>query len=464
MTPSRTAGTPRYWAGGRSAPHAPGCASLLLQPLPTDGFRVLLFALIVFMLGRVHEFVPGLAAIDPVLILVLFAGGFLALRPNTANYRQAVGSWPGRVMLALLVLAIVGAPFGIHAWGSLSVAIKQYAKILVVPFLVIVAIRDSRDLYSFVWAHVVAAGFLAATAVLVVEMQMLGGVARLVDMGMYDSNDLGCVLATGIPLVVFAWDVARTRTGRLMAGTILLGSAVGLARSGSRGGFVGLVVVGAALLWTMRHVAPWKRIGVILVGAAGLFFAAPEGYWDRMETITEPTEDYNWTDYYGRRQVALRGIDYMLENPVFGVGMGNFPRADAMLAAEADIAGHQKWRAPHNSYVQIGSELGVTGLLLWSSLVFGGMFSLVRIRRRLPRSWLRGGHERRFLYLFAVYMPVTLLGFAVTSFFLSFAYLVPVYLLAALLVGYYVSLRNGPTGAAPAATRQGRGRGAAVPR
>jgi hypothetical protein len=44
-----------------------------------------------------------------------------------------------------------------------------------------------------------------------------------------------------------------------------------------------------------------------------------------------------------------------------------------------------------------------------------------------------------------------MLGFAVTSFFVSFAWMDPLYLLAALLTGFYVSLRAYLNEAGPAA-------------
>lgn len=413
-----------------------------LTIFPKDGLGVLLFILVVLILSRAHTHFPGLSQLQPVLLAGVGAVVMMVLTPGRVRLDLAYRYWPGKVMLALLLLAVVGAPFGIHMWGSLSTVVREYVKIVGVAFLVMVALRSTGDLYTFVWAHVVATGVLVFFSAFIFQMESQGGVVRLGSMYMYDSNDLGSILATTLPLTVLAFETARNRTARWIAAGILFGTAIALARTGSRGGFIGAVVVVGVLLVTMRHIASWKRLAVLVLGIGVLGAAAPTGYWDRMESLTEPTEDYNWDDYYGRRKVAERGIDYMLDRPLFGVGIGNFPRADATIPESSRIRGHRKWRAPHNSFVQIGSELGIPGLALFASLVFGGMISLRRIRRRLPRSWLHEGHERRFLYLFSIHVPVAFLGFGVTSFFLSFAYLVPVYLLAALLVGFYASLRK----------------------
>ena len=66
--------------------------------------------------------------------------------------------------------------------------------------------------------------------------------------------------------------------------------------------------------------------------------------------------------------------------------------------------------------------VGIPGLVLWCSLVFGGMVSCVRLRRRLPRAWLKGDAEERFLYQATLYLQLAFIGFAVCALLL----LVPV--------------------------------------
>ena len=91
-----------------------------------------------------------------------------------------------------------------------------------------------------------------------------------------------------------------------------------------------------------------------------------------------------------------------------------------------------------NNYV--GAELGVLGLLLWGSLVFGGMFTIHRMHRKLPSDWRVGDQEQRFLYSLTAALPIALAGFAVASFFLSFSYKDPIYILSAMVCGIYLTL------------------------
>jgi O-antigen ligase len=101
-----------------------------------------------------------------------------------------------------------------------------------------------------------------------------------------------------------------------------------------------------------------------------------------------------------------------------------------------------KWSAAHNSFVQAGAELGIPGLILFLTLVFGPVVGLTRLRGRLPPEWARGTREEQFLYFATVYLPVAFVGFGFAGFFVSFAYVDLLYVLAALTIGTYVSVER----------------------
>ena len=161
-----------------------------------------------------------------------------------------------------------------------------------------------------------------------------------------------------------------------------------------------------------------------------------------MGTILTPEEDYNYTDRDGRKAVMERGIGYLIQYPAFGLGIDNFARAECTISpklASLRINGPMRCTAPHNSYVQAGAELGVPGLLIWVSLVIGGIFAPPRLRRRLPKSWRRGTQSERFIYSATSFFPVAMVGFAVPSFFVTFAWMDTVYFMAALLTGLHIA-------------------------
>jgi O-antigen ligase len=215
-----------------------------------------------------------------------------------------------------------------------------------------------------------------------------------------------------------------------------------MARSGSRGGFLGFIAVGTAALVLVNGVSVARRLFVVAATFLVFQVGAPPGYWKQMSTILAPKEDYNYYDREGRKAVMERGIGYMTQYPVFGLGIDNFSKAECTISpkiATSRINGPLRCTVPHNSYLQSGAELGFPGLLIWGSLVIGGIFAPLRIRRRLPTSWRRGTQSERFIYNATSFFAVAMVGFAVPSFFVSFAWMDPVYLMAALLTGLYIA-------------------------
>src|SRR5437867_2702568 len=234
----------------------------------------------------------------------------------------------------------------------------------------------------------------------VFRMTWANNMERLNELYTYDSNDHGVVLMVGLPLTLLLLSVERG-TKRLLLLLILVAISATMARSGSRGGFVGFVAVGAALLILVNGVSMSKRLFVLAAAAIALAVGAPPQYWPQMGTMLSPKDDYNYTALDGRKAVMERGIGYMSQYPVFGIGIDNFAKAECTISpklASRRYNGPLKCSAPHNSYLQAGAELGFPGLLIFVSLVLGAILAPLRIHRRLPKSWRRGTQSERFLY------------------------------------------------------------------
>jgi O-antigen ligase len=304
------------------------------------------------------------------------------------------------------------------------------------------AIRSARDLYTLAWAYVIGTGVLIWMSVFLFHLSTKGSkAARLGRLYAWDGNDVGVLILVGFALTLLTFQTSR-RWGRWLSAGMLVGIGVTVARTGSRGAFLGFVAMVLALLFMMKSISVAKRIGIVAVASLAVVLFAPKGYWDQMATLTAPREDYNWSEPDGRKQVALRGLQYMLSHPVFGLGINNFPKAECLDPESEKVRQHvpgtRLWcTAPHNSYVQAGAELGIPGLLLWLALVFGSIPAMFRLRRRLPAAWARGTPEERLLYLAPLYLGVAMVGFAVSATFVGFAWLDTVYYLAAMMAGVY---------------------------
>jgi O-antigen ligase len=230
------------------------------------------------------------------------------------------------------------------------------------------------------------------------------------------------------------------KAGKMLAIAVLIGIPAVIALTGSRGALIGLGVTLPVMFFVLSRVNVLVRLGVAGALFVSLYVAAPPGYWKQMETLLNPSKDYNSSDEYGRMGIAKRGVEYMLQYPVAGVGIANFPRAEGTLspiARERLLAGEAvQWIAPHNTYVQVGAELGFPGLAVWLVLLWGGSIGLWQLRRQLPARWDHETADRRFLREATLFVPVSYVAFAVTSFFLSHAYTPPPYI----IIAYHASL------------------------
>jgi O-antigen ligase len=412
--------------------------------IPRDALSLTLFLLIILSISRIHQHYAAVASLRPALSLVAISGLLVALNPSRLS-SAALRTWPARVVAALVVLALISVPFGLSMGNSAKFLLDTYFRVLFV-YLIVASIWNTPTTISYlVWAFVIAVAILCWQAVFVFELGSgLGDQLRLNDLYTYDSNDLGVLLLMGIPLTVTVLEVSRS-WGKLFGLLVLLAIGVAIARTGSRGTFVGLVGLAASFVVWARHIRLSRRVVSVVVVVAALAAAAPQGYWDQMRSLQNPTEDYNWDSESGRRQLAQRGVEYMLRYPLTGLGVNNFMKAEWQISSMAEEVGRRKGirgKAAHNTWIQIGSELGVTGLVLWLLLVFGTMRAVARTRKQLPVAWKRGPPAQRLLYSLSFTLPLAIWAFAVPSTFVSHAYMDPMYLLAALSAGYLVAVRR----------------------
>jgi O-antigen ligase len=388
----------------------------------------------ILSISHLQGYLPALLALRPALLLVVFCAAYAFMNPSKLASGSLFRTWPAKVMLALGILACFSTLFGISMGRAGRFILEDYSKTLVAAFLLISSVRAAPDLRRLVWAVVLGGGVLAYLSIFVV------GISKSSGTGAYDANDVGLIMVMTLPLALLLFQVSGPKA-RLAAAIAMILIGATISKSQSRGAFLGVLSIGVGLLFLLPGVSVVKRLTFVGVAAAAMAIAAPPGYWNSMQTVLDdPKSDYNYNAVNGRRMLAKRGMGYMLSHPLFGIGINNFPMAEGQISDKAKfhVRGTGiRWAAAHNSFVQAGAELGVPGLLLFSSMILGGIVGLSRLRRRLPGTWLNGNPDDRFLYLASGYLPISLLGFAVAGFFVSFAWTDPFYILGALTAGLY---------------------------
>jgi O-antigen ligase len=315
--------------------------------------------------------------------------------------------------VALVVWMILSVPGALVIGNSFDLVFNNFLKTVVMVFVMAGAVRRTRDVERLALAYLAGATVYSYS---VLTQFDLGNDWRLGDLYYYDANDYATFAVTAIPFGVYFLHSGRSTSVRLFGTAALAILGVGFVRAGSRGGFLALIAVCAFIVFRYSAIAFSRRVVAAGLVALVVLFAASEQFWNQMTTIVSDS-DYNYTEETGRMQIWERGVGYMLDSPVFGVGPQNFQTAEGTLSPFADRAQMGRpvgWNAAHNSYVQIGAELGIPGLLL-----------LIAIIASTIRALWRGS-------ALAQALAASLIGFAVGAFFLSLAYAEMLYALVAL--------------------------------
>lgn len=382
---------------------------------------------------RIQDLFPSLAALKLNLIAAALSIGLFAIDRHHVRGLDHLRTPIFFFALVLVGLTILATPLSLWPRRSATFFMTEFVPNLALMTLLAASIRSLRDVEWIALINVLGACTFALFVTLKFEV---GADGRLSGLVYYDANDLALVIVCTIPFAIY-FMVRGGWLYRLMGlcGCMLFAST--LVKSGSRGGFLGFVAVLAYIL--VAYSALSKRARLLAVGGAFalLSLVAGDTYWERIRTLRNPQADYNWSgrSTEGRMEVWRRGLRYMVANPVFGVGMRNFAVADGMLSREskerAERGAGFKWSAAHNSFLEIGVELGVIGLALFVGMLVSAFRALRRIKSSQASKNQRG---MRHVAL-ASSLSASLIGFAVSGFFLSGGYLSYVYMLLGVTVG-----------------------------
>jgi O-antigen ligase len=440
---------------GRTPARAPSTAAPRLR---NDPFRLALLALIAISLSRFGGYFSILRLLRPALLLFAFCVCYAFLHRRQLIAKNLVGNTNVRLIVGISFVAVGSTAFGISLGHSALYILNNFSKTLAITFLMMLTVRDVSDVRRLSWAFALGGIVLAYLSIFVIGISKVsGGVS-------YDANDVGVFMVTMLPVTLLLLQSASSTRAKVLA-TIGIGLlAVTIVKTQSRGAFIGALVVGVLLLLA-PGISTARRLFYVVAASVAMALAAPPGYWQSMQSIMEdPKADYNWDAINGRRNLAKRGIGYMTSYPVFGVGIDNFRIAEGTISDKARNAlpgQGVRWASAHNSFVQAGAETGVVGLLLWVGLLLSNIVIPLRLRRLVPKTWRRGTPEQRFVALATLYLPIAQIGFAATAFFVSFAWLEPLFMLSAIVAGLTVVVkrmaRAQPAGTPPTATRVGRG-------
>lgn len=442
--PSRGRGGPVAAAVQAAPAAAPEAA-----PPRWDLLTVALGAMILTYVWRFQELYPILATIRLPIIASLTA--YALYLANADPRRRLEGIKHPMLWLAIIILALVAlsVPGSVWPGAALRFLYGTFVKTFLLMVVVAASVRSVVDVKRLAGIMVFGATIYSIYVLTRFEITADGRLSNLV---YYDANDLALVVVCTFPLAVYFATRARGAFVRIAALLILALMVLAIVKSGSRGGFLGLIAVSVYLLFGFKTLSKQVRIGAVAGAFILLSFVASDRYWEMMESMLNPTEDYNWTAEDGRKEIWKRGIGYMLQNPVLGVGGGQFGVAEGTLSEHAgrqDLGFGFKWSTAHNSFVQIGAELGVIALAAFVALLIVAYRTARRGGRAPPHGVEHTGADAALGHALAG----AVIGFAVAGFFLSQAYSIYLYTILGMVLGL-AKVTGGSSPQEPAPTVQ----------
>lgn len=240
-------------------------------------------------------------------------------------------------------------------------------------------------------------------------------VYRITYLGFFnDPNDIGMFLVMNIPFIIYFINKSKFFTKIIM---LLALSAVsyGIYLTGSRGTQLGAI----ALIGVYYLVV---KAGIKLFIASAI--SAPIAAVVLTSLQSNIDESAN-----GRLEAWYSGILMLLSNPLFGVGKGNF--------IEEHI------RTAHNSYILIAAELGVLGYSLWGGALIFTVISgylFISNTKNLPPEEL--SQELKDELAINKTLFFSMVGFMITSFFLSRSYTVLLFIFIGITLASHVRIKK----------------------
>lgn len=365
---------------------------------------------LVVVLGlRLHELVGLLAPLRPALVLSV-VGLALILTRTPSHVLESVFREPiVRLIVALYAWAIVTIPLAMYRGLAFDQSVMPSFITLTMITGILVSPPSLHMQRLFQWTF---AGGMAAHLVLALATgRVFGGRLYVATSGL-DPNDYAAMAAMTFPL---ALGLVQRERGPLkvaaFAAAMVLG--LGVIRTASRGGTLAIMAGAAVFILMSSGAKRFLYFGLLAALAWIGWNAASPQYRASMTSLVKGEEDYNYTEYTGRKQIWARARGYIRQNPVFGVGIGNFPIMEGQ--ALADVGRTGKWSTAHNSYYQVAVELGIPGGLIFLAIIVIAVRLGLRLRTSFRRE-PRGPPQVRPEYVAAV------VSYSVSSIFLSHGY------------------------------------------
>ncbi len=368
---------------------------------------IFLFTLLVYF--RPYELFPALSGLSSSALVVAIATLIIYLPSQIAGENSLLTlTTEVKCLLFIAFWALLTIPFAIDpalAWETFN---TTFSKVLAIFIVMVSTVRTAGRLKGLMWLGLGASIMVSAQALYFYQQGIFkteGYRVKIDSGGMFGNpNDMALHLVIFLPIAITLGLAAKNIAARLLYFAVAVPMVGGVVVTQSRGAFLGLIAVGAVLVWKLGRN---QRLKAVLISAvAGLIFivAAPGNYALRILSIFD-----NSLDPVGsagqRGELLALSLDVTMRHPL-GIGMGNFP-----------VVSYSNLQT-HNAYTQVSSELGWLAAAAYVLLMVSPVRKLAVVERRLFAS----DKEEAWIYYLSVGVQASIIGYMVSSFFSPAAY------------------------------------------
>lgn len=360
---------------------------------------------------------PALSAI--VLAALLFLRGKVRL-----TERQTL------LFVLLLGLMVVHGPIAVNNYWALTVFIAMGLNF--VAYLALVHFVDDEERFGKLVEWWLRIHVLVAFVGILNKGTGAGGFLG-------DENDLCLTLNMVLPFPFFLAMSAPKSWKRIYYIALACLFLFVIVLTESRGGFIGLAATGVYCWWKSKR----KLLSATIVAVLVVFMAlaAPSSYWDEVRSIADENTEANPYGTGAARYYKWKvGWGLFLENPIIGVGQGNYPWNVHEHEQERDLSFHQRsmaGRQAHSLYFTLMPELGLIGTVLFGSMVLL-TFRDLRHSQKWRASSGTAADGALPVAALAMALEASLVGYLASGVFLSVLYYPNFWL----LMGFALSLKK----------------------
>ena len=376
----------------------------------------------ILVLFRPYELIPALSFLSTSAFIVALVTLIIYI-PTQFTTEGSFTVFPTEVkcILVMAFLALLTMPIAKDpptAWETFN---DTFVKAVLMFIVMVNVLRTRRRLMGLMWLSLAVGIFLSYTALDMYMRGELNAEGYRVDVGVKglfgNPNDMALHLVTMIPLAVCLGIASRSRLMRVVYFAMAMLFVAANTVTFSRGGFLGLIAASGVMVWKLGR-KQRLNVSIISIVVGTLFILlAPGNYGVRILSIFGLAADPVGSSDQ-RKELLERSIIVSLRNP-WGIGIGNFP-----------IVGVRNL-VTHNSFTQVSSELGLLGLAAYLIFMVSPFRKLGAIERTLFAK-----DEHGWFYYLAIGLQASIVGYMVSSFFVSVAYNWFVYYLIAYAVAF----------------------------